>query len=487
MRSLLSLGVFLLLMALWSCTQEEEGTTVVATEEVIFLSGDKVRVLGRLITNQPISASDHGFQISTSENFSAPIIISLGGKEGPGRFIGETEGLKINQPYFLRAFATVGGTDLVGDAITIKTLNPIFETYSPTFANVGQEILITGRNFPVGTRVFFGTQEATVLQNSFESRLRVRIPEPKGEPIVKIRVQIQDTVFEFPQSFEYQSGKYTLLGQFPGGLRIYDNVFFQNQSGFHVGLGALRLGAGYYQGFQRYDPNTNTWAQVDFPGEGREGAFATSNFLGGGAVEVTRDVFEYKRDFWQIEGSTFSRLPDLPTISFNSLAFEVNGLLFLAGGTGIGAREVSAYNPSTQSWASRGSAPINLTNNLAWFVFQNKAYFVAADNRIWEFDPNKDEWKIFIPYPGSLGEGYGMAQVINNKVYVGLYRRVEQLWELDMTTRTWKAKNFIPGFPQSINSAHFTFNGQIYILRAPEEPIAGTLPMEFYRFDPNGI
>jgi N-acetylneuraminic acid mutarotase len=112
---------------------------------------------------------------------------------------------------------------------------------------------------------------------------------------------------------------------------------------------------------------------------------------------------------------------------------------------------------------------------------------VASDNRIWEFDPTSDTWRIFASYPGSLGNVYGMEQVIGNKVYIGLYRRVEQIFELDLNTLAWKAKNYIPGLPQSINSAYFTFGSQIYILRAPEESIAGTLPMELYRFDPNGI
>lgn len=487
MRRLLSLGIFLTLLAGWACTQEEDATIVVTTEDVIFVSAEKVRVLGRLITNQPISTSDHGFQISMSENFTSPVIVSLGIKEGPGRFIGEAEGLKINQDYFVRSFATVGGVDFFGETVAIQTLNPIIEGYGPTFARVGQEILIQGRNFPEGTRVFFGTQEATILQNFFESRLRVRIPEPAGEPIVKIRLQIQDEVFEFSQPFEYQSGKYTLLGQFPGNQRIYENVFFQNSSDFFVGLGALRLGAGYYQGFQRFNPQSGTWTQVDFPGEGREGAFATSNFLGGGAVEIDRDVFQFNRDFWQVTGSTFTRLPDLPTNSVNSLAFELNGQLFLAGGSGVGTRSVRKYDPTTQAWTTQASTPIDLSNSLAWFIYSGKAYFVASDNNIWEYEPNADSWKILTFYPGSLGNGYGMAQVIDNKVYVGLYRRVEQIFELDLNTLAWKAKNFIPGLPQSINAGYFTSDGQIYILRAPEESIAGSLPMELYRFDPNGI
>ncbi|WP_332910747.1 IPT/TIG domain-containing protein [Algoriphagus boritolerans] len=120
----------------------------------------KIRVLGRLITNQPISASDHGFQLSTSEDFSSPILVSLGIKEGPGRFIGETAGLAINQRYFVRAFASVDGVELVGETIEIQTLSPVIESYEPTFAKAGEEIIIQGRNLPDGTRVFFlGTRK----------------------------------------------------------------------------------------------------------------------------------------------------------------------------------------------------------------------------------------------------------------------------------------------------------------------------------------
>ncbi len=487
MQRLLSLSIFLMLFTGWACTQEEEPTIVVTTEEVVFVSGEKIRVLGRLITNQPIAASDHGFQLSTEENFSSAILVSLGIKEGPGRFIGEAEGLSIDQTYFVRAFGTVDGQEIFGETIEIKTLSPAIESFSPTFAKVGDEIVILGRNLPEGARVFFGNQEATVLQNFFESRLRVRIPAAAEEPIVKVRLQIQDEILEFGQSFEYQSGKYTLIGQFPESQRIYNNVFFENQAGFFVGLGALRLGAGTYSGFQRFDQQAATWTPVSFPGEGREGAFSTSTYLGGGRKVIDRDVFEFKRDFWRINGSTFTQLADLPTNSFNSLAFEINGNLFLAGGSGVGTRTILKYNPESQSWISQSAAPIDLSNSLASFVYNGKAYFVASDNFIWEYNAATDQWVTLTTYPGSLGNGYGMAQVIGNKVYIGLYRRVEQLWELDLSTLSWKAKNFIPGLPQSINVGYFTSGGQIYILRGPEESIAGTLPMELYRFDPNGI
>ena len=486
MRKLLSLSIFLVLLTGWACTQEEDVTTVVVTEEVIFVSGDKVRILGRLITNQPISASDHGFYLSTNENFSSPIVISLGVKESAGRFIGETTGLQINQPYFAKAFVEVNGVEIFGEVLELTTLNPIIESFSPTFSIPGSEMIIQGRNFPQGTKVFFGTQEATILENVFETRLRVRIPNPSGQVVVPIRVQIQDRVLEFSQKFEYRSGKFTLVGQFPEGRRIYENVFFQNQDGLFAGLGISRL-AGYFPGFQRFNPQSGTWTAVNFPGTPVEGAFATSGYLGGGGIEVDRDVFTYSREFWKINGSTFEPLPDLPFDSFRSLAFELDGQLFLAGGAGVGTRGIRKYNYATKTWALLGSTPLDIDYSLAYFIYQNKVYFIAQDRTIWEYSPQSDSWRVFTSYPGQLENGFGMAQVIGDKVYIGLYRRTDQLWELDLKTLNWKTKNNIPGLPQSVNIGYYTFNGQIYILRAAEVSVSGNLPMELYRFEPDGI
>lgn len=475
-----------MLLAGWGCTQEDDATLVVATEEIIFVGGDKVRALGRLITNQPVAATDHGFYLSKEENFSSPVIISLGEKLGPGKFIGETSGLEINQPYFAKAFVEVGGNLLFGEPLELSTLNPVIESFSPTFSVPGQELVIEGRNFPEGTKVFFGNQEGTVLQNVFESKLRVRIPAPAGQVVVPIRVRIQDQVFEFSEKFEYQSGKFTLLGQFPGGVRIYENVFFQNQDGMFAGLGVSRL-AGYYSGFQRFNPQAGTWTEIAFPGTPVQSAFATSGYLGGGGIEIDRDVFTFSREFWKINGSSFERLANLPFDSFRSLAFEMDGKLFLAGGTGVGTRSIRKYDPASKTWTSMGSTPIDLDYSLANFIYENKVYFIARDKNIWEYDPRSDSWKIFTFYPGSLENGFGMAQTLGDKLFIGLYRRTDALWELDLKTRTWKRKNNIPGLPQSVNIGYYTFNGQIYILRAPEVSVAGNLPMELYRFEPDGI
>ncbi len=485
MRRFAVLCIFLMLWSGWSCTQEEDAVTVVATEEVIFVNGEKIRVLGRLIANQPITAADHGFQLSTSEAFSSPIVISLGEKIGPGRFIGETSGLQAGQDYFVRAFVNAGGSDLFGETLAVKTLLPAIESFSPALSFPGTEMQILGRNFTPDTRVFFWDREATVLEIVFDSRIRVLIPASSGEALVPLTVWSQDEKLEASQPFEYRTGQYTLVGEFPESERIYDNVFFQYQNSFYAGLGTVRLGD-YFEGFQRFDPQSSTWAKVDFPGGSRRGAFASGGYLGGGAL-VERDSYTYLRDFWKMGGEHFERLPDLPIDSYESLAFELNGQLYVVGGSAPGPRAVVAFNPITKSWSSRAAAPFDLATTMAWFSYQEKAYLLAAGNRIWEYEPTTDSWRVFATFPGSSVGGPGMAQVIGDRAFIGLFPRSNHLMELDLRTLVWKPKNPIPGLSQNLNSGYFAFNGHLYLLRCPERPVPGIAPMELYRFDPDGI
>ncbi|HSF54287.1 MAG TPA: IPT/TIG domain-containing protein, partial [Algoriphagus sp.] len=372
MQRFFLLGFFLILLAGWACTQEEDATTVVTTEEVVFVSGEKIRVLGRLITNQPITALDHGFQLSTTESFSNPIMISLGEKKGPGRFIGETTGLQINQNYFVRAFVNAAGTDFFGETLEVKTLLPAIESFSPSLSFPGEELMIVGRNFTPDTRVFFGEQEATVLEIAFDSRIKVRIPESSGKAKVPVIVQSQDQRLEANQPFEYRTGKYTLIGLYPENERIYDNVFFQDQNSFYVGLGTVKVGF-YLENFLRFDPQTASWSLVEFPGDPRKGAFATSGYIGGGA-EVDRDIYYYKRDFWKINGERFEQLPDLPIDTYLSTALELNGKLYVFGGSESAALSVLMFNPDTKIWSTQSAAPLGIQTTLAWFTYQNKAY-----------------------------------------------------------------------------------------------------------------
>ncbi|HCX76379.1 MAG TPA: hypothetical protein DHU93_14325 [Algoriphagus sp.] len=80
-----------------------------------------------------------------------------------------------------------------------------------------------------------------------------------------------------------------------------------------------------------------------------------------------------------------------------------------------------------------------------------------------------------------------MGRVIGDKAYVGLYRRSDELWELNLNTLTWKPKNPMPGLPQSILVGHFVKDGVLYIMRVPDITLAGSYPMNMYKFTPEGF
>jgi hypothetical protein len=80
-----------------------------------------------------------------------------------------------------------------------------------------------------------------------------------------------------------------------------------------------------------------------------------------------------------------------------------------------------------------------------------------------------------------------MARVIGNKAFVGLFERSDQVFELDLNSFSWKPKNPMPGLPQSVIVGHFVSGESLYIMRVPDIALAGQFPMDFYRFDPEGI
>ncbi|WP_191321874.1 IPT/TIG domain-containing protein [Algoriphagus aquimarinus] len=469
-----------------SCSSDDSGTTIIVTEEVLFTSGEQARILGRLITNQPINASDHGFYIGEEESFSQPTIISLGEKKRPGKFVGEVSELKSGQSYYVKSFVQTGDGILFGNVLPLNTLSAGLESYSPSFGSPGMEILIIGRNFNKDTRVFFGQVEATVTEILFESRLKVVVPAIGDSDKVTIKITTQDQELTFSSPFEYQTGDYTLIGKFPDEVRIYDNVSFQNSAGFYVGLGSVNR-TRFYEFLQRYNPSTETWDKISFPGSPRSFAFATENYLGGGIDVLSREPFSITRSFWKITTTGFQQLADLPFDSRESLAFEIKSELYVMGGKEGDGLSIRKYNPATASWTVIGTSPESFTSENAIFIYENNAYIVSKEGVLWRFDPMELSWDTISTYPGSIGQGYGIAKVVGSKVYVGLYRRASDFWELDLETFSWTSKNSVPGVSQSITVASFVKDDQIYVMRAPDITLPGNYPLELYRFNPSGF
>lgn len=316
--------------------------------------------------------------------------------------------------------------------------------------------------------------------------MTVRIPSPSISPTTQIKVVVKEDELVFSETFEYQIGTYELIGVYPEPVKIYDNVFWKNGDNFYVGLGAERR-TSFYEKVFRYNPSGNLWDEINFPGSPRSYAFATANYLGGGIRELGRDPFLLNRSLWRFNGSGFTQLADLPFDSRESVAFEINGQLYVLGGKEGNTQAVRKYSPLTNTWTNLAEAPEAISAELVHFTYQDKQYFILAGGEVVSFDPISDTWVSVSNYPGNLGQAYGFAEVIGDKAYVGAYRRTLEMWEFDLTNLRWKRKNDLPGASQNINVGHFAYNGSLYFLRVFEQAPIGANSMDFYRFNPEGI
>ncbi|MFC3879014.1 IPT/TIG domain-containing protein [Algoriphagus namhaensis] len=487
MRRIIVLVSLVFLGFLQACEEEDPETTILITEEVLLTSGEQARLLGRLITNQAINPQDHGFYLSLDANFSSPIIVSLGPKEGPGRFIGEVTGLNIGQTYFARAFMDLGNGPEFGNTIELTTLIPGIDSYTPGFGEPGDEVFILGKNFTSDTRVFFGDQEAEVAEILFESRLRVIVPSAGNSSSVEIRVQSQDQVLTFPIAFEYQTGSYTKLANFPDeGVRLIDNIYHYKNGVFQIGLGSDR-NLRFYEKIQQYDPNTNLWQEVNFSGSNRAFGFSTPNYIGGGIAVLSREPFTYNRSFWRNTPSGFVRLGDLPFDSYDQIAVELNGVLYLIGGGPQQGNAVWRYNSANDTWESIGVSPEPLSRRNVSFVYQNQLFVIGNSGTLLRVGSSMTDWQAISTFPGSLGQGFGFGEVIGIKAYIGGYSRSSEIWELNLQNLNWVSKNPIPGTAQGITAGSFAKDGFLYFMRQPDLNLTGSFPLEMYRFDPNGL
>lgn len=485
MRKILSLAVLAVLFLGIGCEQEIDDTLVIQTEELLFVSGEQVRASGRVISGQPLSLQDHGFYLSQDSDFSDPTLISLGPKEGPGRFIGESSGLKSGIIYYIKSFMDFNGELVFGNVLEFSTLSADLDSFSPGFSVPGEELTILGRNLTSDTQVFFGEEEAEILEIRLESLIRVRIPA-SSERLATIRVISQNQELTFEEPFEYQSGKAELVTSFPEPIRIYDNVFFQNSQGFWIGLG-VEKGEDLIPYFQRYQPESNQWERVDFPGNPRSFAFATEHFLGGGVTEVGRDEFVPDFSFYRISENGFQRLEDLDFVSRDSKAFEVDGDLYVLGAQLGGPLLFKKYDSSNASWSDLPTPPELFSASNVHFVKDQLVYLIGSEKSLWTYDIPSGTWTEIGQYPGTLGNGYGIGQVIGDKAYVGLYRRSGELWQLDLETLDWEPKNPLPTIPLGVVVGHFQHDNFLYIMRVPDISLQGDFPMEMYRYDPEGI
>ncbi len=486
---------FFLLHALWltiftSCNEEDFSDTLVVTEDVIYVSAEKVRVTGRVLSiGKPID--DHGFFIAGDETFSSPVIVSLGPKSTPGRFIGETSDLVLQSDYVFKSFVYSGGETIFGSVKSFQTLSPAIVDFSPKTGTKGQKIIIRGSNLTHDTKVFFGENEAEVIEIRFESELTVKLPEIGDSFKVPVKLVVQGQTIQSPHMFEYIFGSWQSEGFFINDLQLAETMYFMDGDQFIFGLGRdthFQLNEKIW----KLDLTSWTWSELSYPGPPTRSPFFSNGFWGTGASIVRGNTFTLNNAFWKYSSGEFQQKTNLPFQMYKSVSFEIDGVLYVAGGyhtDAIPATTIYKYNETSDQWTIQGELPfgLNIISDYPHFVFENIPYFITEDQHVRRYDTAADTWDIISEFPSDVNIS-GISVVLGDKIYIGLFENSPKIWEFDLKANIWKSKSSFTGISRDYNAGFFTYDNKVYVLRSTsfgqffEDP-----RMELWSFVPNAL
>ncbi|MGY6559135.1 MAG: IPT/TIG domain-containing protein [Nitritalea sp.] len=481
------IGILFILLV-FACSEEREQRVALITEEIIYTSGERVRILGRVLTSTRFQSEDHGFILYDAAGAEVERL-SLGASENPGRFIGEFGDLQLRTTYQVAAFIRQGQQELLAERIDFETLDPDIVSFSPSNGPPGTVVEIVGRNLTADTRVFFGEQEAEVLRMRFESLLSVRVPPAGALAEVPIRVITQGEERLLQELFRYPRGHFEEINQLSNTLRLANGNYFQRGTQFFYLNGANR-NTFFIEEHFRYDATGDgNWESGSLlPDRPLWMAFQTENYLGGGSALLSRAPFTPAFDFYQItEAGRLTPLATLPFTAVQALAFELNGRLYVCGGnTGLSQREIHRYTPETGSWVRLQNAPFDLHAGLFHFVFEGSAYVIREDNRsVVRFDAAAEDWIVEDIFPGELAGGFGFAKVHGGRVLLGLANRSRQVWEYFPKEKNWVRARDFSGAVNALNVGIYQLDNKIYLLRSPELQIPGAVTL--WELDPEGF
>lgn len=264
-----------------------------------------------------------------------------------------------------------------------------------------------------------------------------------------------DGTDEFKDFWEYDPSLNTWRqrADFPGVARYQAAGFAVNGKGY-VGTGYD--GVNRLNDFWEFNPATNTWTRkADFAGSARYGAvgleIAGKGYLGTGHDGNTKkDFWQYDptTDQWTQKAS-FGGDKRL-----GALAFTINGTGYILAGSdnALVKTDIWAYDPTTERWTERRRLEVNDSDdegddydysavprlNGVAFVVNSLAYVTGGTNSgslssCWAYDPTSDTWTEKSAFEGAtrtLAVGFGLG----DRGYIGTgtsgSTRLDDFWML---------------------------------------------------------
>jgi Kelch motif len=190
---------------------------------------------------------------------------------------------------------------------------------------------------------------------------------------------------------------------------------------------------------EAYNTVTNTWtfkgSTADAAGLNGVGKIGSRLYFSGG-FDYGSGSLAYHNTLWAYDytNDRMVRKANMPVYSGDGVTGVINGKLYVLPGTCSGdnypnpgfcaaepIRKLYRYDPSTNTWATRASAP-HFHKHGAAGVINNKFYVVAgfhdfdpvADLDM--YDPATNTWKTLAPFPG--GSGGATGAVIQGQLFV---------------------------------------------------------------------
>ena len=477
------------------CLDEfESDSVIVSSEELIFVSAERVALLGRLhsVTSSPEA---FGFQIAEDEAFSAPIVVPAETEPGLGAFVARYNELNSSTEYFARAFVTVGGQTTFGESINFTSLNFDIASFAPDNARVNSTMVIIGSNLASDTKVFFGEVEANVTDISLESRIEVLVPDIGDSEIVSITVESDGNSLVFEEQFTYHTGTWVKAGEYPNDIQLVDPVFLDFQDEVILGYGKAQNLNTLNSDFFSLDKSSLVWTQIAAPTGSTvvEDAFSFSTGFGSGTFALGFAFLFQTNESWTYDPTTDSwqSYGTLPFGLSNAASATLNGEEFVFGGLDENVQESTRiWKRSTSGvWEDIGASPFPITREEAHFTHNNKFYYQSDNNTISVFDPVSVSWSLFFASSLDLGNK-GVGVVIGDLAFVGLGEPRRDLIQIDLNTGSAVEKNLFPGIVAERNVAAWQFNGDLYILRTALTNQASTSNienMEIWKLDPDAL
>ncbi len=476
-------------MSFLSCGKEEIVTDVaVFTEEVVYASGESVIMTGRMLAAGQIAVEDHGFQIDTDENFSAPVVVSLGEKEIPGRFVGETNMLDIRVRYFCRSYIVIDGEPRYGNVLEFFTLSPKAVGFTPQEGNPGITVTAEGRNLTNDTRIIWNGKVLTPDKISAETFVEFTVPPIENLPAVYFKLVSQGDTLTFDKPFEYIIGTWNLEGPLNDPDKNTRHIHFEDGDEFVYGLGLSR---GIMTSLvQVLNKNTLQRTTLVFPGTPTEGAFFNKTYFGGGSAnKVLSPVAQLtlSKEFWKYENQGFVQLADMPVGLYNAVCLVAGNEVFVYGGELANRNRnpfIYVYNISADSWSVHSATPQTFSNLYPAFNSGNFNYFVTPDRKTHRHNFVNDVWQTVANFPVIPKED-GISIELDGKIYVGMQSTDRSLYVYLPNSETWRTKRTQPGGLVSYNTiGAWTNNGLLYVVRTESSNFINRF---YWSFDPDGI